>query len=147
MLNFIIQIVIGIINLQSLKITHNDLQPKNILFDKKNKDTIIDDDNYKKILLFPTKNHWKDQSDLTQIEKGLLWLVENYEKLGVTSLAIPALGCGNGGLEWKDVGPIMCRYLDKMKILTHVYLPEKVVSPQYLSNEYLLGAKNKITDF
>ena len=35
-LNMIIQIIIGITHLQKLKIVHNDLQPKNILFDKRN---------------------------------------------------------------------------------------------------------------
>ena len=44
------------------------------------------------------------------IEEGLQWLVKNCKKVGIKSIAMPALGCGLGGLHWKDVGPLMCKY-------------------------------------
>lgn len=91
-------------------------------------------------LLFPTKNHWKENSDPAGIEKGLQWLVENYKAEGIQSLAVPALGCGLGGLDWKDIGPLMCRYLAKMEIKVSIYLPqEQVVPMEFLTRSFLLG--------
>ncbi|NET72498.1 MAG: DUF4433 domain-containing protein, partial [Sphaerospermopsis sp. SIO1G2] len=51
-------------------------------------------------LLFPTKQHWRNKADIEGIEQGLNWLQENYKQEGIKSLAIPALGCGLGKLEW-----------------------------------------------
>jgi len=91
-------------------------------------------------LLFATKRHWREDSDLASIEEGLRWLLDNYEAEGIKSIALPALGCGLGNLEWKDVGPIMCRYLSKMKINAGIYLPrEKQIPEEFLTTEYLLS--------
>lgn len=91
-------------------------------------------------LLFPTKNHWREKSDIKGIEQGMAWLAEHYEKEKIKSLAIPALGCGLGWLEWKDVGPIMVKYLKEMKIPVRLYLPsEKKIKPEHLQPEYLLS--------
>ncbi len=90
-------------------------------------------------LLFPTKGHWRQRADIKGIEEGLQWLVNNYKKEGVESLAIPALGCGLGRLEWRDVGPLMCKYLRTMDIPVSIYLPvEKKVPDKELSKEFLL---------
>ena len=59
------------------------------------------------IINFPTKGHWRSQSRLGDIEVGLLDLVCVIKKLGVTSIAVPPLGCGNGGLEWDVVRPLI----------------------------------------
>ena len=91
-------------------------------------------------LLFPTKNHWKEASDPAGIEKGLQWLLANYRAEGIQSLAVPALGCGLGGLEWKEMGPLMCRYFSKMEIQVSVYLPqEQHIPPKFLTRDFLLG--------
>lgn len=91
-------------------------------------------------LLFPTKGHWRQRADVKGIEEGLQWLVNNYKKGGVESLAIPALGCGLGRLEWRDVGPLMCKYLRTMDIPVSIYLPvEKKVPDKELSKEFLLA--------
>jgi len=91
-------------------------------------------------LLFATKRHWKDRSRLDDIEAGLDWIRENYQAEGIKSLALPALGCGLGGLHWKEVGPLMCRYLNQMAISTAVYLPrERQIDPELLTETYLLG--------
>ncbi len=91
-------------------------------------------------LLFPTKNHWRERADLPNIEKGIRWVASNYDKMGLESLAVPALGCGQGGLEWKEVGPLLCKYLRDLTIDVWIYLPaEKKVSREYLSKEFLLG--------
>ncbi|MGQ9629827.1 MAG: DarT ssDNA thymidine ADP-ribosyltransferase family protein [bacterium] len=91
-------------------------------------------------LLFPTKRHWKQFADIRGIEEGLKWLLSNYKSEGITSLAIPALGCGLGWLEWGYVGPMLCKYLSKMEIPIKLYLPmERRIPEEQLSKEFLLG--------
>ncbi|ABX13054.1 DarT ssDNA thymidine ADP-ribosyltransferase family protein [Nitrosopumilus maritimus] len=92
-------------------------------------------------LLFATKQHWRDNSDIEGIEQGLKWLLDNYEQKGIESLAIPALGCGLGRLSWEDVGPILCKYLSQMNIPVWIYLPaEKQLSNNLLTKEFLLDS-------
>ena len=57
----------------------------------------------KQIINFPTKEHWKSVSKVSDIKKGLDYLLAHYNQWGVTSIAIPPLGCGNGQLEWKVI--------------------------------------------
>jgi O-acetyl-ADP-ribose deacetylase (regulator of RNase III) len=59
------------------------------------------------IINFPTKGHWKSKSRLVDIETGLHDLVMQVRQLGIRSIAVPPLGCGFGGLEWKDVEPLI----------------------------------------
>ena len=61
--------------------------------------------NPKVIINFPTKRHWRDKSRLEDIEAGLIALVAEVQRLGISSIAIPPLGCGLGGLDWDDVRP------------------------------------------
>ena len=93
-------------------------------------------------LLFPTKRHWRDDADIDGIEKGLEWVLENYEREGIKSLALPALGCGLGNLEWKHVGPLMCKYLSQLTIPVFIYLPtEKKIPKRELDKDFLLHDK------
>ncbi|KZY45096.1 Appr-1-p processing protein [Roseovarius sp. HI0049] len=57
------------------------------------------------LINFPTKAHWRSKSKMEYIEDGLDALVEAIREHGITSIAIPPLGCGNGGLDWADVRP------------------------------------------
>jgi O-acetyl-ADP-ribose deacetylase (regulator of RNase III) len=57
------------------------------------------------IINFPTKEHWRASSRIADIEAGLTDLVDQIRKLGIQSIALPPLGCGNGGLDWNDVRP------------------------------------------
>jgi O-acetyl-ADP-ribose deacetylase (regulator of RNase III) len=59
------------------------------------------------IINFPTKDHWRGNSKLSFIEDGLVDLVAQIQALGIRSIAIPPLGCGNGGLNWADVKPLI----------------------------------------
>lgn len=59
------------------------------------------------IINFPTKRHWKGKSKLEDIKIGLVALVAQVQQLNITSIAIPPLGCGNGGLDWSDVKPLI----------------------------------------
>ena len=88
-------------------------------------------------LLFATKRHWRENSRLEDIEGGLDWVKNNFKKSGIQSLAMPALGCGLGGLEWRDVGRLMCRYLHDIGISVAIYLPrEHSIDRQYLTADY-----------
>jgi hypothetical protein len=90
-------------------------------------------------LLFATKRKWRENSRLDDIEGGLDWVRRNFREQGIESLAMPALGCGLGGLDWKDVGPLMCRYLHGIGIPVAIYLPrERSIPPQYLTESHLL---------
>lgn len=59
------------------------------------------------IINFPTKKHWRAPSRLEYIRDGLDDLVTQIEQLGIASIAIPPLGCGNGGLNWSQVKPLI----------------------------------------
>jgi O-acetyl-ADP-ribose deacetylase (regulator of RNase III) len=59
------------------------------------------------IINFPTKQHWRNPSKLEYIHLGLLDLVRQVKVLGISSIAIPALGAGNGGLDWAEVHPLV----------------------------------------
>lgn len=91
------------------------------------------------IINFPTKDHWKSVSRISDIERGLQHLLSHYKEWGVTSLAIPPLGCGNGQLEWKAVGPLIYRYARQMEIPVELYAPYGT-PPKELTVEYLAHA-------
>lgn len=75
------------------------------------------------IVNFPTKDHWRSPSRLADIERGLDRFVANYPAWGIKSIAFPPLGCGNGGLEWSEVGPLMHAKLAKLDLDVEVYAP------------------------
>lgn len=59
------------------------------------------------IINFPTKRHWRGNSRIEDIESGLRALVSDLRRLSIESVAIPALGCGLGGLDWNRVRPLI----------------------------------------
>ena len=59
----------------------------------------------KYIINFPTKQHWKGKSRLEDVANGLTALTEEIKRLNIHSIALPPLGCGNGGLDWNAVRP------------------------------------------
>ncbi|HEU5271498.1 MAG TPA: macro domain-containing protein [Jatrophihabitans sp.] len=75
------------------------------------------------VINFPTKGHWRAQSRLADIERGLSDLIRVIRELGITSVAIPPLGCGNGGLDWADVQPRIRAALAEMPELHAVLYP------------------------
>jgi uncharacterized protein YwgA/O-acetyl-ADP-ribose deacetylase (regulator of RNase III) len=76
------------------------------------------------IMNFPTKDHWRAVSRLQDIIDGLNYLQKHYKDWGITSLAMPPLGCGNGQLEWKVVGPTLIRHLAKLDIPVELFVPQ-----------------------
>jgi len=83
----------------------------------------------KLILNFPTKHHWRDKSKVEDIRAGLDELVLVMGEWEVRSIAIPALGCGLGGLRWSVVEPLivaaMAPFADEVDV--SIYPPEPVV--------------------
>lgn len=73
------------------------------------------------VLNFPTKKHWRQPSKLSYIEAGLKKFVDQYEQRGIREIAFPRLGCGNGGLDWDDVRPLMERYLSPLPIPVYIH--------------------------
>lgn len=90
------------------------------------------------VVNFPTKEHWRSPSRLGDIEKGLDYFVEHYAEWGIESVAFPPLGCGNGGLEWSEVGPLIYRKLYRLPINVEVYAPYGTPKEQ-LATKFLGG--------
>lgn len=88
------------------------------------------------ILNFPTKGHWRSVSRLKDIIEGLEWLERHYRSWGIRSLAVPPLGCGNGGLDWAIVGPTLHRYLSRLDIPVELYAPHGT-PPEQLTLQFL----------
>jgi uncharacterized protein YwgA/O-acetyl-ADP-ribose deacetylase (regulator of RNase III) len=88
------------------------------------------------IINFPTKDHWRSVSRLSDIVKGLQYLKSHVNAWGVTSLAIPPLGCGEGQLEWRVVGPTLYRHLAGLRIPVQLYAPfgtpQDELQPEFL---------------
>lgn len=59
------------------------------------------------IINFPTKRHWRDSSRYADILTGLESLIEEVRRLGISTIAVPPLGCGLGGLDWAKVRPMI----------------------------------------
>lgn len=59
------------------------------------------------IINFPTKREWYNKSRYEDIDRGLDALIEEVRRLDIKSVAVPPLGCGNGGLSWSRVRPMI----------------------------------------
>jgi Mrr N-terminal domain/Protein of unknown function DUF262/Macro domain len=76
------------------------------------------------IINFPTKRHWRSPSSIEDIKVGLNALAEEIRQRHIKSIALPALGCGNGGLDWGEVLPaIRSALADLTDISLFVYPP------------------------
>ena len=77
------------------------------------------------IMLFPTKVRWKDRSNIAHINKSLAGMAARYKSWGLTSLALPAIGCGLGDLAWKDVSCLIEKYLGPIDLEVYAYGPRE----------------------
>jgi O-acetyl-ADP-ribose deacetylase (regulator of RNase III) len=76
-----------------------------------------------RVVCFPTKDHWRAPSQLQWVDAGLQTLAMNVVAWNVTSLALPALGCGLGGLPFDDVRALVERYLSPAGVPVLLYAP------------------------
>lgn len=70
------------------------------------------------VINFPTKDKWREKSKMEYVENGLDAFIKLLPKLNVHRIAIPPLGCGNGGLAWHEVKKVI---QEKIIPLKHVY--------------------------
>jgi O-acetyl-ADP-ribose deacetylase (regulator of RNase III) len=85
------------------------------------------------IINFPTKVHWRGDSKIEYIESGLRDLIAQAERLGIKSIALPPLGCGNGGLEWSKVKRVILdAFKDHPNIEVNLFEPKGAPRPQDL---------------
>jgi O-acetyl-ADP-ribose deacetylase (regulator of RNase III) len=75
------------------------------------------------IINFPTKTHWRLPSEYNYVEQALIALAEFIVEGNIKSVALPALGCGNGGLDWLLVKDLISRQLGTLDIIIEVYEP------------------------
>ena len=76
------------------------------------------------IIHFPTKRHWRQASRIEWVRDGLDDLVRVLDELGIRSVALPPLGCGNGGLDWDQVRPLIdSAFAQRPEIDVVVYEP------------------------
>jgi O-acetyl-ADP-ribose deacetylase (regulator of RNase III) len=99
---------------------------------------------YPWILNFPTKKHWKYSSQLDWIEQGLDYFARNYQRVDISSIAFPQLGCSKGNLDWNDVKPLMENYLGHLKIPVYICLDIEEVATGIEGN--MVSVLNKLTE-
>lgn len=88
------------------------------------------------IMMFPTKESWRNPSKLEYLEAGLNKFVTTYAEKKITSIAFPKLGCGNGELSWADVKPVMEKYLRPLPITVYIYVGmDTTQKPEHLAQE------------
>jgi O-acetyl-ADP-ribose deacetylase (regulator of RNase III) len=76
------------------------------------------------VINFPTKKHWRYPTKIEWVREGLVALSEVIQEKQISSIAVPPLGCGNGGLNWSDVRPLVEEYLgDLTDVEIIVYEP------------------------
>ncbi|GGF71020.1 Appr-1-p processing protein [Terasakiella brassicae] len=85
------------------------------------------------LINFPTKDHWRGKSKMSFIEDGLNDFVAQVQKLEIKTVALPPLGCGNGGLPWKDVKAVIEQKLSAVEGIEFiVYAPkEENLKPEH----------------
>ncbi len=82
------------------------------------------------IINFPTKTDWRKPSEYEYVEKGLESLLEFIDKHELSSIALPPLGAGNGGLEWEKVKQIIEKKLEGKRIDVYVYEPNDKIKEE-----------------
>lgn len=88
------------------------------------------------IINFPTKRHWRQPSRMVDIEAGLVDLIAQVKRLNIKSIAIPPLGCGNGGLDWSVVRPkIEAAFASMSNVDVRLFAPNATESPRELTPE------------
>ena len=76
------------------------------------------------IINFPTKRHWHGKSRLEDIGAGLHALIQEVKRLNIKSIAVPPLGCGLGGLQWRTVRPMIeTAFAELPHVNVHLYAP------------------------
>ncbi len=83
------------------------------------------------IINFPTKRDWREKSRVEYVREGLEDLLCEIERLDIRSIAVPPLGCGNGGLDWEaEVRPLIeAAFARKLEVQVYAYEPSPAAEP------------------
>lgn len=81
-----------------------------------------DEPHGKWVLDFPIKEDWAEKARLDMVEAGLQSFAETYQDCGIDSIAFPMLGVENKELKWRQVKPLMEKYLNNLPIDVLVYV-------------------------
>ncbi len=88
------------------------------------------------IINFPTKDHWRAKSKIEYIEQGLNDFINVIKEKNIKSISMPAIGCGNGGLEWSNVKKMITEKLSTLGDVTiNVYEPKDYFEPEHLGQD------------
>lgn len=101
------------------------------------------------VIHFPTKRHWRNPSKIEWVRDGLADLRAVIQERGIRSVALPPLGCGNGGLNWTDVRPLIEDALGKLpgvEVLVFEPSPRYAVAPKTHGRENLTPARALIAE-
>ncbi|KYG83693.1 type II toxin-antitoxin system antitoxin DNA ADP-ribosyl glycohydrolase DarG [Roseivirga echinicomitans] len=117
----------------------------------------VREDSDKIIINFPTKDKWRQKSKYYFIEEGLKDLKSVVQDWKIKSIAIPPLGCGNGGLDWAKVKEMLIQELEGFALDKEIIIYEpsniiqklKVKTPPKLNTSHLvlMSLKNSLTRF
>jgi len=71
-----------------------------------------------RLITFPVKHNWWEKADIKLIEESAKLIAEQSKKfIPDENIYIPCVGCGNGRLDWKNVKPILEKYLNEKFIV------------------------------
>lgn len=79
------------------------------------------------LLYAATKSHWKSRSRIGWIGGCARSIVRECRDRGIAEVAVPALGCGEGGLAWRDVRPVLEEGF-AAQVMPHVVVFEPVMA-------------------
>lgn len=103
------------------------------------------------LINFPTKQHWKAKSKIEYVRDGLVDFVSQVRNLGIKSVALPPLGCGNGGLDWSEVRPLIEESLNELPDVRFiVFAPgPETMKPEQVSipNDLTVGRATMMVAF
>lgn len=99
---------------------------------------LFDSNEPRYLINFPTKSHWRSKSKLSYVKDGLEALVHEIKQYNIKSIAIPPLGCGNGGLDWADVKPLIISSLSNLNgVDVLVFAPfEDLETPEHINADF-----------
>ncbi|EMI5489607.1 macro domain-containing protein [Providencia stuartii] len=104
-------------------------------------DILVVEENNKLIVNFPTKDSWRKKSQYDFITKGLESLKRIILEKNITSISIPPLGCGNGGLEWQRVENIIINILSDLDFVEIILFPP-IIAKDISNKKDLLNVKH-----